>query len=153
MVANKAPFYAIYNVGVYTFAPFKVIWAEQKEFCAAVVSVDQVPLIGDRPYVPDHKLFFVDFYTEDPAFYLCGLLNSEIVIEWVKSHNISIQIGDIFKHMTLPKYDPQNRLHKMLVKLAKKCHSVADCNERQIILDEASEIAEEIILKTSSASF
>jgi hypothetical protein len=112
----NAPYYAIYNVGQYTFAPFKVIWAEQSDsFCAAVAASADVPLVGSRPYVPDHKIFFVDFQEEAPAYFLCALLNSSLVKEFVESHNISIQIGNIFKHMSLPAFDEKQADHRRLV--------------------------------------
>lgn len=141
----NAPFYAIYNIGDYTFSPWKVIWAEQKDFCAAVVSSDDVPLIGKRPCIPDHKVFFADFDKPNPAYYLCGLLNSNPVIEYVKSHNISIQIGDIFKHMNLPEYNPKDENHKTLINLAKRSHLESNAIKRAVILDEISNVAEQII--------
>ena len=62
-----APFFAIYNVGPYTFAPYKVMWAEQsQQFKAAVVASGDVPLIGSRPYVPDHKVFLLRLMMNSP---------------------------------------------------------------------------------------
>ncbi len=117
------PYWAIYNVGSYTFAPYKVVWAEQsKHFVAAVSTSKNVPLIGTRPYVPDHKVFFVPFLEKEPAYYLCGLLNSNLVREFIESHNISIQTGDIFKHMNLSPFDSSNLDHLKLAALIEKAH-------------------------------
>lgn len=107
----NAPYYAVYNVGSYTFAKWKVIWAEQKDFCAAVVSTAPVPCIGDRVVVPDHKLFFVSFDDPEPANFLCGILNTEKVRLFIESHVIKTQIGNIFKHLSVPQYDPNNDDH------------------------------------------
>lgn len=54
------PFYSLYNVGPYTFAPYKVVWKEQSsEFeCAVVSSVD------GKVVFPDHKLMLVPFQDE-----------------------------------------------------------------------------------------
>jgi hypothetical protein len=142
---KNAPFYAIYNVGEYTFSPWKVIWAEQKDFCAAVVSKDNTPFIGQRPFIPDHKVFFADFNKPEPAYFLCGLLNSDVVIEYVKSHNISIQIGDIFKHMKLPKYESKKASHKSLVALVKKSHKEKNDKKRSQIISKMSIVAAKII--------
>ena len=131
----NAPYYAVYNVGSYTFAPFKVLWAEQSgSFCAAVATSAEVPLIGARPYVPDHKIFFVEFAKEEPAYFLCGLLASTLVKEFVESHNISIQVGDIFKHMSLPKFDTKNAAHRKLAKLTKAAHAENDAAARAKII-------------------
>ena len=142
----NAPYYAVYNVGAYTFAPFKVIWAEQSgNFRAAVASSAQVPLVGKRPYVPDHKIFFVDFKEEEGAYFLCGLLTSSLVKEFVESHNISIQVGDIFKHMNLPAFDAKKTAHKKLSELAKAAHAENNSSARAILVKKVAENADQIL--------
>lgn len=143
---KNAPYYAVYNVGEYTFAPYKVIWAEQSsQFCAAVAAQAQVPLLGMRPYVPDHKIFFVDFQEELPAYYLCGLLNSSLVKEFVESHNISIQVGDIFKHMSLPPFNRQEETHRQLASLVRRAHSQSDSGKRAEIVLQVRSLADRIL--------
>ncbi|MGH2523978.1 MAG: hypothetical protein ACRDH2_15840, partial [Anaerolineales bacterium] len=40
------PYYAIYNIGPYTFAPYKVVWKEQSTlFQCAVISSDNGKVI------------------------------------------------------------------------------------------------------------
>jgi hypothetical protein len=142
----KMPFYSVYNVGAYSFAPFKVIWAEQSgEFAAAVAGSAEVPLVGERPYVPDHKIFFVDFDEERPAYFLCGLLTSSMVKEFVESHNISIQVGDIFKHMNVPPYETKNQAHKDLASLVKQAHGEDDENKRAKLVDRIRAAADKIL--------
>ena len=121
-----APFYAVYNVGRYTFAPYKVLWAEQsRTFKAAVATGAETPLVGHRPYVPDHKIFFVEFADAAPAYFLCGLLSSSLVREFVESHTIAIQVGNIFKHMRLPSFDPSVEDHELLSDLVERAHGGA----------------------------
>ena len=116
-----APFFAIYNVGDYIFAPYKVIWAEMTgNFSAAVVESRAVPGYESRVYVPDHKLYFAGFDQPEPAFYLCGLLHSEIVKEMIEAHNVATNMGDIFKHVSLPEYDASLAEHKALALLVKQ---------------------------------
>ena len=142
-----APFYAIYNVGLYTFAPYKVIWAEQsRNFKAAVATGGEVPLLGQRPYVPDHKIFFVEFQEAAPAYFLCGLLASSIVKEFIESHNISIQVGDIFKHMTLPSFDCKQGAHTRLAALVEQAHKENDATERAALIGTLRCQAEQIIM-------
>ena len=70
---TNAPFYAVYNVGSYTFAPYKVIWAEQSgTFEAAVAAAGEVPLLGQRPYVPDHKIFLLSSKKPSPPISCAG---------------------------------------------------------------------------------
>jgi hypothetical protein len=129
----NAPFYAIYNVGEYTFAKWKVIWAEQKDFCAAVASSITMPIRGKQVFIPDHKLFFVDFDKQDPAYFLCGLLNTRVVRQFIQSHVIKTQVGNIFKHVKLPKFNDKNDSHRKIVELCKQVHSVQEKKGIKII--------------------
>lgn len=145
---KNAPFYAIYNVGDYTFAPWKVVWAEQpgnKNFPVAVVGSKTIPLIGERVVIPDHKIFFVDFEDPEPAYYLCGLLNCSIVRMFIQSHNISIQIGNIFKHMNLPRFDQSNKSHLELIDLVKSAHSQSCDMKRASLLDQISDLGNKLL--------
>lgn len=145
---KNAPFYAIYNVGDYTFAPWKVAWAEQpgnKGFPAAVISSGEVPLMGQRVIVPDHKIFFADFNEPDPAYYLCGLLNSSLVRRFIQSHTISIQVGNIFKHMSLPEFDPANQDHLALVELVRTAHAESNPVQRNALLEQISELGNRLL--------
>ena len=136
----NAPYYAVYNVGSYTFAKWKVIWAEQKDFCAAVVSTAPVPCIGDRVVVPDHKLFFVSFDDPEPANFLCGILNTEKVRLFIESHVIKTQIGNIFKHLSVPQYDPNNDDHIKLAGLVAQAHIEENMDARKVLLTKISEL-------------
>lgn len=145
---HGAPFFSIYNVGDYTFQPWKVVWPEMsRRFYAAVSGSAAVPLVGRRPYVPDHKIYFAGFDDKEPAYFLCGLLNSPMVREWVESHNVSIQVGDIFKHMRLPKYRPGDTSHRRLSKLVEKAHGEHDALKRKKLVSEIEMMATEILKK------
>ena len=65
---QSSPFYSIYNVGDYSFAPYKVSWAEQSStFKAVVVETANVPVRGTQPYVADHKVYFAPFDDKQTA--------------------------------------------------------------------------------------
>jgi len=80
--------------------------------------------------VPDHKVYYAGFNDKEPAHFLCGLLNTPMVREWVESHTVSIQMGDVFKHMNLPEYDAKNAAHVALSKLVEKSHNEHDAAKR-----------------------
>jgi hypothetical protein len=143
-----APFYDVYNVGNYTFQPWKVIWPEMaKNFYAAVAGASTIPIVGSRPYVPDHKVYFVGFDRKRPAYFLCGLLNSPMVREWIESHTVSIQMGDVFKHMKLPQYIASDSDHTKLSRLVERSHSEHEKNKRIKIIIKIESLAEKIINK------
>lgn len=141
-----APFFAIYNVGDYSFAPYKVVWAEMTgDFCAAVVTKKRVPGVGFRPYVPDHKLYFADFSDASSAYFLCGLLHSEIVKTMIESHLVDTSMGNIFKHVSLPEFDPKAAAHIELARETKAAHKQHNSARRKELVEEIRKLADEII--------
>ncbi len=143
-----APFYGVYNVGNYTFQPWKVVWPEMStHFYAAVAGSSTVPIVGARPYVPDHKVYFAGFNDKEPAHFLCGLLNTPMVREWVESHTVSIQMGDVFKHMNLPEYDADNAAHAALAILVEKSHNEHDAVKRALLVAQVEKNGEAVLAK------
>lgn len=146
-----APFHAVYNVGEYTFKPWKVIWPEMSSsFYAAVADSADVPLIGTRPYIPDHKVYFSAFDDKETAYYLCGLLNSQTVKEWIEAHNVSIQVADVFKHLDLPEFIKDDYQHITLAKKVMLAHHEHDRNIRKAIVGEIKILAEKILTNWSN---
>ncbi len=131
MAAKDIPFYAIYDVGDYTFAPYKVVWAEMAgTLQAAVISDDEVPYSGvTKVVVPDHKVYFAAFDDLDPAYYVCALLNSEPIRTFIDSFTIKIQVGTLFRHVNLPPYDPSLSIHRELVHYSKDAHKTLEATE------------------------
>lgn len=141
-----APYQAVYNVGEYTFKPWKVIWPEMSSsFYAAVAGSDTMPINGTRVFIPDHKVYFSSFDDKETAYYLCGLLNSETVREWLNSHNVSIQVADIFKHLSVPEFDNTNQLHLQLANLVETAHYTHNKIERNVIIQSIQSLSEIIL--------
>ena len=120
------PFYAIFCVGNYSFAPYKVIWMEQqnpKSFRASVISDIKNSLLPNKILVPDHKLYFTSFETIDEAHYLCGFLNSSPVRTWLGGFLLNKQIGTtIFEYMNVPKFDPNNEDCRRIAAISDMAH-------------------------------
>lgn len=142
----NAPYYAIYNTGTYTFAPYKVVWAElSTSFEAAVVETSDVPLVGARTIVPDHKIYFAEFKNKDEAYYVCGILNASIIKEYIESHTIQIQVSNIFKHLSIPAFDKYNKDHCKLAKLCDDAHKSKNQKARDSFLQQMDDVAEDIL--------
>ncbi len=123
-----------FNVGPYTFSPYKVVWKEQSSVLeCAVVSSSKGKII-----VPDHKLMLVPFEDENEAHYVCAILNSTPARFIVLSYAINIQLGPhLLENVKVPKYDSKNETHKELARVSKRCHekveggvSVADLEDQ-----------------------
>ena len=72
MLKKGAPFYTMFAVGTYTFAPWKVVWPNiASALNAAVVASSEGKVV-----VPQHIVTLVACETEDEAHYICALINS-----------------------------------------------------------------------------
>jgi hypothetical protein len=74
---DAGPFYNLFGLGPYTWAPYKVVWSRlgfQPDF--AVVAETADPDLGVKPFVPGDHYMFVGTDDLREAHYLCALLNS-----------------------------------------------------------------------------
>jgi hypothetical protein len=111
------PFYSSYNVGEYSYAPYKVIW---KEICP---EIEAAVIAEGENVIPDHKLVLVSFDQPEPAYFLSALLNSSPVSLFVRSYTVQTSIsGHIFDYVALPQYSKGNNLHQKIATLAADCH-------------------------------
>ncbi len=118
------PFYAVYDIGTYTFAPYKVVWKEiTGGFACAVVKP-----IDEKPVVPDHKLMLVEAESPDEAYYIAGVLNSVIVRSIIESYTcVTERETHILDVIKVPKFNPNNNLHKKIAELSRRAHELAGC--------------------------
>ena len=121
-VIETGPFYSLFNIGKYTFAPWKVVWREQSAwFTVAVVNEQEQKCI-----VPDHKLMLIGCQSKKEAFYLAGVLNSAPITLAVWAFSISIQqTTHITDQIAVPHFDAQNPTHTRLAALSQKAHQIA----------------------------
>ncbi|NVM23141.1 MAG: SAM-dependent DNA methyltransferase, partial [Desulfobacterales bacterium] len=69
---QKDPFYSMYDVAEYTFAPYKVVWPWIATGLTACVVADW----ESKLIIPEHNTSFASFDDVVEARYLCALLNS-----------------------------------------------------------------------------
>ena len=118
---NTVPEYVLYNIGDYTFSPYKVVWKTlATSMTAAVISNKDGKLI-----IPDHNIVMVPLYKEDEAYFLAGILNSDIVNKFVNAYISWFYSTHILENLLIPKFDTNNELHKKIVILSKKAHELS----------------------------
>jgi len=117
----RDPFYSVYNVGQYTFAPYKVMWREQaSELTATAV------IASDQPFIPDHKLMLVPCSTPGEASYLTACLNSAACRLAVGSYVVAIGMSThVLEHVAIPTFEAANSLHQALASLSQRAHQLA----------------------------
>jgi len=119
------PYYAVYDIGPYTFAPYKVVWKYIAEnLTCAVLSTSSDNVMGEKLIIPDHRLIMVSLDEPTEAHYLCAVLNSSLSRFVVRSYVITTQIAPhVLGNIRVPKYDKSDEIHKALARLSEKCHA------------------------------
>jgi hypothetical protein len=140
---SHLPFYAIYCVGDYSFAPWKVVWPEQQNpqlFRASVIRADVAGPLGRKVIVPDHKLYFVSTESEGEAHYLCAVLNSPPARAWVGGFLLDKQIGTApLEFLNIPRFDPSDATHAALAEISTEQHRARAGVADSTVGDEATE--------------
>lgn len=118
------PFYTMFDVGHYTFAPVKVTWQGfgVGEMRAAVITTE-----GNKPIMTNQAMHpFIGLDDEDEAHYLCALLNSVLFEYAVMCHTQprgkSFAQAGVLERLRLPKYERDNALHQQLSNLSWQSH-------------------------------
>ena len=132
MAAGK-PFYCMSEVGDYTFAPWRVGWPNiATELCAAVISE-----VGGRLVIPQHIVTLVACDCEVEAHYLCATVNSSPVNYAAKAYSQEggKSFGDphLLEHIGIPKFDPNDKVHKQLAELSMQAHEVAKKGDEKVV--------------------
>jgi hypothetical protein len=136
----KAPFYSQFNISEKTFAKYKVVWkAMSNDIFAGVVSQIKTD-IGFKPGIPLHTTSFFATKDEAEAHYLCAIINSKPVRDFIKSFSSAgrgFGTPSVMEHLAILKFDPKNELHKRLSQASKRLHELKAKNES----DEMPEFA------------
>ncbi len=130
--AERTAFYAMFGIGSYTVARYKVIWKRMAgDIVAAVIAQHRTPF-GYKTVIPTDttSLFATD--KEAEAHYLCAVINSTPVREFIRSYSSAgrgFGAPSVMSHVGIPKFDPQNELHKKLAEVSKSLHELKAKNE------------------------
>jgi hypothetical protein len=130
------PFYSQFNISEETFKRYKVIWNQMgNELYSCLISQTKTPF-GYKPIIPLHTVAFFATNNESEAHYLCAIINSKPVRDYIKSFSSAgrgFGTPSVMKHVGIPKFDPKNPLHQRLAEISKKCHQLkAQGNEKEI---------------------
>lgn len=125
---RKGAFYSLTRVGKYTFAPYKVAFRNNTRWVAAVVSNTKVPWDDEKMYLfLDHACSVSQredgsYITEDEAHYICAILNSTIVKNYIENSSDSRSFKTVFP-IKIVKFDEGDIVHQRLVEISKKAHA------------------------------
>jgi methylase of polypeptide subunit release factors len=136
------PFYSQYNIGDYTFSRYKVVWKRMTtDIVATVVSEiktlsEEKTSFGYKQVIPLDTTVFFPVDNESEAHYLCAIINSKPVRNFIKSFSSAgrgFGTPSVMEHVSIPKFDPKNPLHQKLAEISKKCHQLkSEGKEKEI---------------------
>lgn len=142
-LAERTAFYAMFGIGEYTVARYKVVWKRMaNDFVAAVLSQHKTAF-GHKIVIPTDTTSLIAADNEAEAHYLCALFNSTPVRDFVKSYSSAgrgFGAPSVVSHIGIPKFDPKNRVHKRLTQLSQKLHDLKTAHR----LDEVPELEKDV---------
>jgi hypothetical protein len=117
---QEESFYAIQRVGDYTFSAYKVAWRYiAADFLVAVIGPDA----NGRPRLPNDKVMFVAAENQEEAFYLCGVLSSDVCRWKVTAFSSGTQISaSAIESLNIPQFEAANSLHLEICKACRDGH-------------------------------
>lgn len=141
---EEDPFYSLFNVGEYTFAPYKVVWTRIANDITGAV-IDVTDFIGEqKTIVPDSSVVLIPFTDPEEAHYVCAILNStpwRFVIVSAAVHGTGgFGSPNVLEKARIPKYDPGNSKHRRLATLARQAHEAISESDEITVHKIESEI-------------
>ncbi|MDQ7794515.1 MAG: N-6 DNA methylase [bacterium] len=137
--SDTAPFYSMFNVGEYTFAPYAVAIRQITESMQAAVvgEVDDL-VLGRKRALPTHKLLCVAVQSHEEAHYLSAVLNSTISQLFAKAVMLStgFTAGALAK-LAIPGFDPCDPVCVELSELSMRAHAAVRSGIHPLPVEEA----------------
>ncbi|MCS7306514.1 MAG: hypothetical protein NZ602_15565 [Thermoguttaceae bacterium] len=133
---NRTAFYAMFGIGPYTISPYKVAWKFMSNDIFASVISQHKTVFGYKTVIPTKTVAIFSTDTESEAHYLCAIINSKPVRDFIKSFSSAgrgFGTPSVMEHVGIPKFNPKNPLHLKLAEISKKCHQLkAEGKEKEI---------------------
>jgi methylase of polypeptide subunit release factors len=110
LVVETGAFYSMFNVGEYTFSPYKVLWREQAtSFTAAAIG------LKEKSVLPDHKLMLVPLSSQEEASFLLSVLCSSPVRLAVEAYALATSTNThVLNIIKISKFDDKNKIMQRL---------------------------------------
>jgi SAM-dependent methyltransferase len=128
----KTSFYAVFGVADYTMANYKVVWKRMtNDLIATVISQFKTPF-GYKTIIPLETTALIATNNESEAHYLCAIINSNPVRDFIKSFSSAgrgFGTPSVMQYVGIPKFNPKNTLHKNLAQISKILHQLKAKNE------------------------
>jgi hypothetical protein len=125
--AQKTEFYAMYGIGEYTFKKYRVVWKRMASKMVAVVLSRVRTPFGLKTAISTDTTSFFAVENEKEAHYLCGILNSKVVDDYIRSFSSAgrgFGAPSVMENLFIPKFDEGRKVHTKIAELSQKAHSL-----------------------------
>lgn len=140
-IVDSGLFYSMFNIGDYTFAPYKVVWTRLSSIEAAVVKD-----INRKVLIPQETNSMIDTNNLDEAFFLCSMINSSIfqfaAISYSQEGGKSMGSPQVLEYIRIPKFNKLNTSHQAISLLSQKAHEVTKTGDHDALTSIEAEIDE-----------
>lgn len=131
------PFYAMRDIGGYSFADYKVVWQMGASKIKAAVVGHHESVLGMRPVIPcTGTVSYVACESSEEACYITACLNSILANLFFCSFSSAgrgLGAPSILQQIRLPKFDPSNPVHSELAELAARCHVAVESGQGDVL--------------------
>lgn len=142
--AEKTEFYAMYGIGEYTVASYRVTWKRMASKLEAVVLTTLPTPFGRKTVISTDTTSFFVARNRGEAHYLCAILNSDIVDGFIRSFSSAgrgFGAPSVMENLAIPEFDSENKLHNKLADLSQEAHTVVargeDVSDQEAKINEA----------------
>lgn len=124
--AENTEFYAMYGIGEYSFAPYRVVWKRMAQRMEATVLGKIMTPFGRKEVISTDTTSFMVAGSREEAHYLCAVLNADLVNDYIASFSAGgrgFGAPSVMQNLRIPKFRGTELVHKELVELSIEAHA------------------------------
>jgi hypothetical protein len=126
-IREQKAFYAMFGVNKGTSSNYKVVWQRMSNDIFAAVGSEIKTPYGYKKIIPLDTTSFFPINSESEAHYLCAIINSKPVRDFIRSFSSAgrgFGTPSVMEHVGIPKFDTKNKIHIKLADLSMECHKL-----------------------------
>jgi hypothetical protein len=140
----EVPFYAMRDIGSYSFSDHKVVWQMGSNRIKAAVLGFRNTEAGKKPILPcTGTVTYIGCESSEEAHYICACLNSSIANAFFQSFSSAgrgMGAPSILNRIQLSRFDSGDSLHISLSDLSSRCHAAASKDDLKLVASLEAEI-------------
>jgi hypothetical protein len=124
-LAKRTAFYAMFGIGDYSFARYRVVWKRMAQKMEATVLTSAKTPFGTKTLISTDTTSLITAVSKEEAHYICAILNSIVIDSYIRSFSSGgrgFGAPSIMKNIAIPPFNERNKLHLALVRASLEAH-------------------------------